>query len=336
MGKSILITVLGLSLTIGVIILKLNANSKEGLQTSVDYFSSTQARLIANSGVEVYLEKLRRDKSLNGQFNDNDLFDGYYDINITGPSDDIQLISKGYFNGAEHTTKVKAKRLPVELPPVYGALFVSSSTLDLKLNGEMEISGNDTNMDGSPGAEPSVPGIAVDDPADSAFIINELKPKISGEIKGEGGTPSVKSITDTTDWMQITQDLIFAADTTLITGTYTTGSVFGTASKPIITFVNGDISFSGSATGNGIMVINGNVSMSGNFTYYGIIVVFGKSSISTQITGNGGIYGSTILVGDAIDIHSTGNASFYYSSQAVNNAQTNLKSSRFLIMSWWE
>lgn len=336
MGKSILITVLGLSITIGVIIMKLNANSKEGLKTSIDYFSSTQARLIANSGVEVFLEKLRRDKFLTGSFNDNELFDGYYDITISGPDDDIQIICKGYFNGAEHRTKVKAKRLPVELPPVYGALFVSSSTMELNLNGNLEINGNDTNLDGSVGDEPSVPGIAVDDPADSAYIINELKPKITEDIEGEGGSPSVKSVSDTTDWVQLTQDLIFAADTTLLTGTYTTGSVFGTLAKPIITFVNGDVSFAGSATGSGIMVINGNVSMSGNFTYYGIIIVFGQSSIQTQITGNGGIYGTTILVGDEVDIQATGNASFYYSSQAIDNAQTNLKSSRFLILSWWE
>lgn len=336
MGKSILITVLGLSITIGVIIMKLNANSKEGLQTSVDYFSATQARLIANSGVEVYLEKLRRDKSLSGKFLNNELFDGYYDLSIAGPDNNLELICTGYFNGSKHTTKVKAKRLPVDLPPVYGALFVSSSTMALNLNGNLEINGNDTNIDGSEGPETSVPGIAVDDPADSAYIVDELKDKISDDILGAGETPSVSSVTDTTDWLQLTQDLIFAADTTLRTGTYTTGSVFGTAVKPIITFVNGDVSFAGSATGSGIMVINGNVSMSGNFTYTGIIIVFGQSSISTQITGNGGIYGSTILVGDEIDIHSTGNASFFFSSEAIKNAQTNLISSRFLIHSWWE
>jgi hypothetical protein len=336
MGKSILFTVIGLSVTIGVIIMKLNANSKESLNTTVEYFSTTQARLIANSGIEVFLEKLRRDKYLTGKHNNNLLFEGNYDIDISGNDSNMTIISTGYFNDKIHITKVRAKRLPVELPPVYGSLFVSSSTLSLNLNGNMEIDGNDTNVDGSPGGEDAVPGIAVDDPADSAFIVNDLKPKISNDIIGEGASPSVKSVVDTTNWMQITQDLIFAADTTLRTGTYSTGSTFGTMAKPIITFANGDISFSGSATGAGIMIINGNVNMSGNFTYYGIIIVYGKSTIETQITGNGGIYGSTILVGEAVDIHSTGNASFYYSSQAINNAKTNLKSSRFLILSWWE
>lgn len=336
MGKSILFTVIGLSVTIGVLIMKLNANSKESLNTTVEYFSSTQARLIANSGIEVFLEKLRRDKYLTGKHNNNLIFDGKYDIDISGNDSNMSIVSKGYFNDKIHITKVRAKRLPVELPPVYGSLFVSSTTLALNLNGNMEINGNDTNIDGTPGSGGAVPGIATDDPSDSAFIVNELKPKIQGDITGEGGAPSVKSITDTTDWMKITQDLIFAADTTLRTGTYSTGSVFGTMSKPKITFVNGDVSFAGSATGAGIMIINGNVKMSGSFTYYGFIIVYGKSTIETQITGNGGIFGSTILVGEKVNIHSTGNASFYYSTQAINNAKTNLKSSRFLILSWWE
>jgi len=134
----------------------------------------------------------------------------------------------------------------------------------------------------------------------------------------------------------VTQNLIFAADYTLPTGTYTTGTVLGTFAEPKITYVNGDVHFSGSAIGSGIMVINGNVTMSGDFKYYGIIIVYGQSSIETQIVGNGGIYGSTILVGDNVDIQATGNSALYYSSQAITNAQVNLKSSRFEILSWWE
>jgi hypothetical protein len=76
--------------------------------------------------------------------------------------------------------------------------------------------------------------------------------------------------------------------------------------------------------------------MSGQFTYYGMLIVYGQSSITTNIVGNGGIYGSTALVGNDVDISSTGNASFFYSSQAISNAQVNLKSSRFEILSWWE
>ena len=119
-------------------------------------------------------------------------------------------------------------------------------------------------------------------------------------------------------------------------GTYTTGTILGTFAEPKITYVTGNVHFSGTATGSGIMIINGNVTMSGEFTYYGMLIVYGQSSIETDIVGNGGIYGSTALVGNNVDIKATGNASFFYSSQAISNAQIKMKSSRFEILSWWE
>ncbi|GAB4293848.1 MAG: hypothetical protein Kow0098_15020 [Ignavibacteriaceae bacterium] len=335
-GKAITLLVLGFSAITFLLILKLNANSMQGLDSTIDHFENTQARLIANSGVEIFLEKLRRDKDMEGEYPDNKLFDGTYDISITGPDTALVIVSKGYFGEREHETIVKATRIPVEIPPIYGALYVSSSTMNLNLNGNLIIDGNDTNPDGSEGTEDAMPGIAVDDPADSAFVINDLKPKIANDIEGLGGAPSVYTRVDTTDWLQITQDIIFAADITLGTGTYSSGTVLGTPTEPKITFVNGSVHFSGDAVGDGIMVINGDVTMSGNFTYRGIIIVYGESSIETDIVGNGGVYGSTILVGEEVDIHATGNASFYYSSTAINNAELNLKSSRFSITSWWE
>ncbi len=44
----------------------------------------------------------------------------------------------------------------------------------------------------------------------------------------------------------------------------------------------------------------------------------------------------TVFVGKSVDIQATGNAKFYYSSQALKNAQAKLKSSRFAIEDWWE
>ena len=76
--------------------------------------------------------------------------------------------------------------------------------------------------------------------------------------------------------------------------------------------------------------------MSGDFTFRGIILVWDKSTIDCKITGNGGVWGSTILVGSDVSIHATGNSDFFYSSEAINNAQLYLKSSRFKIASWWE
>jgi len=325
MGRGIIITVLGVSVITAFLILKLNANSKQGLKTTVDYYELTQARLIANSGVEIYLEKLRRDKTLTGTFSDIGLMDGKYDLSITGPDSLMTVTSTGHFGNTNHQVIVTAKREPAIMPPVNGSLYISADTLAVKLQGNLEIDGN-----------AAVPGIAVDDPADSSYVINELIPNISNNIEGLGGDPSVHTVVDNTDWDEVTQNLIFAQDTSLGTGNYSAGTVLGTFANPIITYVYGDVHFSSTATGSGIMIIDGDVTMSGQFTFYGMIIVYGNSSIETTFVGNGGIYGTIIMVGSKVDFKSTGTTGIYYSSQAISNAQVNLKSSRFEILSWWE
>ncbi len=336
MGKGILIAVLGLGIILSLMMLSLNKNANAGTQTTVDFFEATQARLISNSGVEIYLEKMRRNKSLTGNFLNNDLMEGQFDIYIYGPDTALTLKSVGTFQNVSHTSIVKAKRSGIAMPPVNSSIYVSSDNLSLNLNGNVDIDGNDHLMTGAAGPNPALPGIAVDDPVDSAFVINDLKPKITSTINGLGGSPSVRAITDGTDWMKLTENIIFGADLTLPTGTYTTGTVLGTTADPKITYISGDVNFSGSAEGAGIMVVNGNLTLSGNFTFKGIIIAYGQSTIKTMTVGNAGIYGAAIFVGQAIEIQATGNARFYYSKQAIDNAEANLKSSRFEIVSWWE
>lgn len=336
MGKSILIVTIGLSMIIGFFILKLNANSKEGLSVTVHQFEITQARLIANSGIETYLEKMRRNKTLSGNFLNRPLFGGSYSVYISGPDSNLTIRSVGKFDAVEHESLVKATRSPVELPPIYGSLYVSSTNLSLNFNGNMLIDGNDTKTDGTPGSGVPLPGVSVDSPNDSSYIVNTLKSKITKDILGLGSAPSVRTVNDVLDWNEVTQNLIFAADITVPGGTYTNAMEFGTPSNPKITYVTGNVTLSGKCDGDGIMIINGNLNMAGQFTYRGIIIVYGQSTIDTKVAGNGGIYGSTILVGSSVNIQATGNSAFYYSSQAIQNAKDNLKSSRFKIVSWWE
>jgi len=335
-GKGILIVVLGISAILSFMMISLNSNANAGTQVTVDFFDATQARLIANSGVEIFLEKMRRNKSLKGNFTDNELMDGEYDIYIYGPDSALTIKCVATFQDVTHTSKVTAKRSGITMPEVNSSIYVSADNLALNLNGNIDIDGNDHLSDGSPGPNPSLPGIAVDDPTDSAFIVDNLKPKISSSIKGLGGSPSVTSISDGTDWMKLTENIIFAADITLPSGTYASGTVLGTTAEPKITYASGDVDFSGSAEGSGILVVNGNLTLSGNFTFKGIIIAYGSSSIVTRTVGNAGIYGATIFVGQSVDLQATGNALLYYSKQAIDNASANLKSSRFEILTWWE
>ena len=144
---------------------------------------------------------------------------GYYDIDISGPDSFLTITSTGYFDNTVHQSIIRASREPVQLPPTLGALYIVSDALGLKLNGNLDIDGNDTNTDGSTGPEPSLPGVVLDDPSDSAYFINNIKPKIANDIEGLGGSPSVHSTPDTTDWEAVVMNTIFAADITVPTGT---------------------------------------------------------------------------------------------------------------------
>lgn len=336
MGKAVLIVAIGMSLIITLLIVNLNANTNNGMGTTIDSYNSTKARLIANSGIEIYLEKLRRDKSMKGNYLNNSIMDGNYDLYIYGDDSLLTIKSVAHYADANHTSIATAKRDKIGLPNINSSVYVSSNNISLNLNGNMDINGNDHDINGSSVPGTSLPGIAVDQPADSAYIINNIKSKISNAIQGEGGAPSVSTVNDSTDWMSLAENYIFAADITLPTGTYSSGTVLGTAAEPKITYVSGDVDFSGTAYGYGIMVVNGNISLSGNFTYHGIVIAYGNSTITTKTTGNSGIFGASIFVGQSVDMQATGNAKLYYSTESINNAKTNIKSSRFQILSWWE
>jgi hypothetical protein len=261
--------------------------------------------------------------------------DGSYDIYIYG-SDTLKIKSIGYFNGVKHTSLATATRQAINFPSINSAVYVSANNLSLNLNGNVDINGNDHDINGNPIPGTSLPGFGVDNATDSAYIINNVKSKISKAIQGQGGAPSVSTVNDTTDWLALTQDFIFASDISLSSGSYSSGTVLGTASDPKITYTTGDVNLTGTGYGYGILIVNGNLSMEGQFNFHGIVIAYGNSSITTKTTGNAGIFGASIFVGTSVDMQATGNAELYYSSAAISNAKANLKSSRFSILSWWE
>ncbi len=335
MGKGVLIIVLGISVLITIMIINLNANANASTSTTVDFYKTTKARLIANSGIEMYFEKMRRNKTLSGNFPSNSFGNGTYSVSIYGPDSLLKVKSTATFMGYTHTSKATARRTPVQMPSVHSALYISSHNINLNLNGNVDIRGYDFNMDGTAGGGAALPGVGVDTPGDSSMVVNDISKKISHQIVGSGAIPSVYTVNSGYDWLAITEALIFSADTILGTGSYTGGADFGTIDKPIITYCSGDVHFL-DATGYGIMIVNGNISLDGNFNFYGILIAYGQTTIETQAQGNNAVYGGTILVGENVSLDAQGNALFYYSNQAIENAQVNLKSSRFEVLDWWE
>jgi hypothetical protein len=345
MGKSILIIVLGMSVIVGFIMLKLNANSKENLSTTVNMFEQTQARIIANSGVEIYLEKLKHDRSMmNSSFPNNNLFGGSYNINISGPDSMVKVISAATFMGVQHTTIVEAAADKVPFHPGPGAMYLSAGTVaGLKKNaigGSMEINGNNHDINGNLTGGGSVPGIAVDGATQKTSILNMIAKNAIDQVLGAGGTPSVGVVSNTIDWAEYAQLLADNPDILIDTQTkIKTTNVWGTTSNPKVTFVNGDIQINNSqaASGCGILVVNGNLTINGGFDYKGMVIAFKDASIDIKLNGNGSIIGSLVVAGNQINVEvASGNFETLYSTEALNLIQSLLATKRFTILSWWE
>jgi len=345
MGKALLIIALGVSVIVSFFILKLNSNSKENLSTTVNMFEQTQARLIANSGVEVYLERLKHDRTMiNRSFPDNELFGGRYNISIVGPESLVTVTSSATFMDAQHTTVVEAAADRVPFIPGPSAMYLSATTIAaLKKNaisGNIEINGYDHDLNGNQIAGVPKPGIGVDGEEQRLAIIDMINDAKINNIMGAGGKPSVMVVNDTTNWSEYAQLLADNPDY-LINAQDQIKYInnWGTISEPKVTFINGDITLnnSQSASGCGILVVNGNLTINGNFNYKGLLVAFKSATVQIKLSGNVEILGSLVAAGNEIDVDvSSGNFRSLYSTEALAKIQDLLVTKRFSILTWWE
>ena len=338
MGKSSLIIVMGMSVIVAFFILKLNANSKENLSTTMNMFEQTQARLIANSGVEIYLEKLKADLTMQGKsFNNNNLFNGTYNIHIS-TGDTVIVTSTATFMGVTHTSVVEAAADKLDPFAVSGAMYIVTDAIAaVRINGNITVSGYDHSIDGNIlNNGNDLPGIAVDDAAQISTITSNIKG--AADIVGYGGEPSVHAVTNGMDWTQYALDVESNPDIIINSSTNLNqiGNL-GTKNNPKTTFVNGDIHFNSNLEGCGILVVNGNLRINGNFTYRGLIIAYKDSKITTQLNGNGKLYGAMVIAGTSADLSiSNGNFKCLYSQEALDHIASLMKARRFKILSWWE
>jgi hypothetical protein len=346
MGKSILLITLGISVIMSFFILRLNANSKEGLNVSVEMFEKTQARLIANSGVEVYLEKLKADKSLLGkEFHDIELMGGKYDVTLEGPDTLVKVTTFATYQDFTHKTIVFARADKVPFIPGPGAMYLTANTISSfkksGISGSVLIDGHNHDINGNLLNDGVItPGIAVDGNVQRNEVTNIIKANAIDQVLGTGSSPSVVTINNTIDWNDYALQLIENPDIIIDTQAKIQKlNNWGTINDPKVTFVNGDIAINNAETaeGCGILVVNGNLSINGNFTYRGLIIAYKETTIEIKLNGNGKVYGGMVVAGQKILIEvANGNFEALYSLPAMNQMASLLKTNRFKIVSWWE
>jgi hypothetical protein len=367
MGKSILIIVIGLSLIIGFIILKLNTNATYGVETTMNKFDQVHARLIANSGIEIYLEKLKLDPSIvDKSFPGNSLFNGSYDITIAGPDSHVTVTSIAHFLGVNHTSIAVARTDGLPPPDSTAALYLNAGAIfgihKQGTGGKIEIDGNDHNMDGTlitPIVDPKY-GIGVDGPTQDSIVTQQIKNQGLDQIKGREfyfdstsgyWSPSVGIVGESDfDWQYYAQQIAKTPDIQVPGPKIST---WGTTSEPKVTLVNAAtyneshkgnpyiINASDVSSGCGILLINGSVSFTGNFTFKGLVIAYRKTDIEQgdlTIGGNGTvtIIGSLVAAGDSVTMAlNNGTLSILYSDEALARAAS-VSIRRWEILSWWE
>jgi hypothetical protein len=186
MGKSSLLIVLGVSAIIAFFVLKMNGNSKENLSTTVNMFEQTQARLIANTGVEIYLEKLYADTTLiNTTSSSQNIFNGSYVVNLSGNLPNVRVTSTSTFQGVNHISVADAFLEPISLPMMPGGFYISATSVEhAKLTGDMRVNGSNHDTSGviKGDGKPAVYGVAVDSEGDKLKILSEIsKPENIGQ-----------------------------------------------------------------------------------------------------------------------------------------------------------
>src|SRR5438105_9069775 len=117
---------------------------------------------------------------------------------------------------------------------------------------------------------------------------------------GPTGTNTLGPWGNVTQLNQIVQNVSAQANQT-IQGPLTTSTAglplgnLGSVSNPLITVINGNVTFTGNTSGGGILLVTGNLTFSGNTSFDGIVLVIGSGSLTVSGAGGGQFNGSVLV-----------------------------------------
>lgn len=331
MGRMAAIAVLTLVFSLSIIGVNINRRATDAVNNYVGSYGTTVAEDIASSAAEIYILKLKDNTSLLGTFTIDPIMGGSATVTIAAVSaDTLTMTSVGTFNTFTDTVRNKLYSVPIDIPPLLGGVSMSTgNTASVSVVGTAEISGVDTNPDGTPAFPPdSVAGLALNYTASSGSM------SLNMNIKGKGKIyPDSERVSNLPNYTAFADQMVRLA--TVYTGqTFSSGSL-GNDANPQITYFTGHTKITGTVTGSGILVVNGNLDMSGSFTFHGLVIVYGSGSISVTQTGTSAIYGGVVLAGANTSYTQKGTSLVQYSSKTIKDVRDNTVG-KYLIADWWE
>ncbi len=218
------------------------------------------------------------------------------------------------------------KKASMNLPNPAAAVYLHDPLANTTFNGNaFRVNGNDVNLDGTPGPNSPLWGIAIN--GDPSQVISQLGNQQMDNVLGAGGFPSVGTYTPPDpDFIQgIIDALSPQAGVTLNNygGTYTGNLGNWQTGNYLITKSNGNLSIGGGSQGAGVLLVDGNLTISGGWEYVGYVFVTGQVIVSG---GGGGsrLRGALFVGGDVLqggssgtDLTVNGTIDLLYSSQAL-------------------
>jgi len=208
---------------------------------------------------------------------------------------------------------------------VNSAFYCDDPLATFTVNGNaFKISGEDTNIDGTPGPNPDVAGIGTT--GDPALIEMQLSAEQQDNIVGMGLPPSIATVA-TEDIMEYAKALGSLATLTWSDADAKEPSAkIGDREKLIaqIAHAKGNLELSGSSKGCGVLVVDGNLEVTGNLDFVGLIFVTG--SVTFRRGGDKVIRGALFTPGNVNgeDIEVSGSIDIGYSSEAIATVEKQL------------
>jgi hypothetical protein len=165
------------------------------------------------------------------------------------------------------------------------------------------VSGVDVNSCGGTAVNPK-PSIGLVTDTDVSTVVGSLPAQNSGNYVGVNAAPDVENISNSlTATMKTPSGLeafgasveaVAQAQSTYYTGP--TGSIaMGSATNPVVDYVEGDLTISGNPSGYGILWVTGTLTFGGNFSWHGPIYVVGQGRAIESGGGSGLFTGQLFL-----------------------------------------
>jgi hypothetical protein len=221
-----------------------------------------------------------------------------------------------------------------------GAIYLANdNSTNSSFNGNsFTIDGNDHTLAGGVGAGISIPGISTRNATNTTETVGSLSNQELDNVQGYGyqaGPPIVPSVTTSPAGPTVAQinqmitDMNPAPEQCPCTqvnnscgctfgdpyaagGPQCKAMQFGSIQNPM----NVQVKNNGNIDGCGVMIINGNFDIQGDVSFRGLIIVKG----TLTVTGSSLVYGSVWTEGVALNVG--GNGQVYYSSEAMQLANT--------------